>query len=97
MLLLVMRERQREFAFEGKRWFDLVRYALYTSVDGTTVKMLDDTKFLDKKYTANQEQYRAKMGTINSLFYPIAKREMDTNPLLVQNEAYAIENKYEKN
>ena len=97
MLLLVMRERQREFAFEGKRWFDLVRYALYTSVDGTTVKMLDDTKFLDKKYTTNQEQYRAKMGTINSLFYPIAKREMDTNPLLVQNEAYAIENKYEKN
>lgn len=97
MLLLVMKERQREFAFEGKRWFDLIRYALYTSVDGTTEKMLEDTKMLDNKYTANQEQYRAKMGTISSLFYPIAEREMDTNPLLVQNEAYAVENKYEKN
>ena len=97
MLLLVMRERQREFAFEGKRWFDLVRYALYTSVDGTTTKMFADTKMLDNKYIANQTQYQAKMGTISSLFYPIAEREMDTNPLLVQNEAYAIENKYEKN
>ena len=97
MLKLVLEERQREFAFEGKRWFDLVRYALFTSVDGTTDKLFSDTKMLDNKYASNKEQYGAKMGTISSLFYPIAEREMNTNPLLVQNEAYKTQDKYEKN
>ena len=97
MLKLVLEERQREFAFEGKRWFDLVRYALFTSVDGTTDKLFSDTKMLDYKYASNKEQYGAKMGTISSLFYPIAEREMNTNPLLVQNEAYKTQDKYEKN
>lgn len=97
MLLLIMDERQREFAFEGKRWFDLVRYALYTSKDGSTSELFAKTKMLEHKYTANQEQYKAKMGTIDCLFYPIAEREIDTNSLLEQNEAYKTENKYEKN
>ncbi len=97
MLLLVLEERQRELAFEGKRWFDLVRYALYTSKDGSTSELFAKTKMLDHKYTSNKEQYAAKMGTINSLFYPIAEREMNTNSLLKQNEAYKTENKYEKN
>ena len=97
MLKLVLEERQREFAFEGKRWFDLVRYALFTSVDGTTDKLFSDTNMLAYKYASNKEQYGAKMGTISSLFYPIAEREMNTNPLLVQNEAYKTQDKYEKN
>ena len=97
MLLLVLEERQRELAFEGKRWFDLVRYALYTSTDGTTSELFAKTKMVDNKYASNHEQYKAKMGTVSSLFFPIAEREMNTNPLLKQNEAYKTENKYEKN
>ena len=97
MLTLVLQERQRELAFEGKRWFDLVRYALYTSKDGSTSEMFNKTKMADHKYPSNVEQYKAKMNTINSLFFPIAEREMDTNPLLVQNEAYRTTDKYEKN
>ena len=97
MLLLVLEERQRELAFEGKRWFDLVRYALYTSKDGSTDELFAKTKMLDHKYTSNKDQYAAKMGTISSLFYPIAEREINTNPLLKQNETYKTENKYEKN
>ncbi len=97
VLRLVLRERQREFAFEGKRWFDLVRYALYTSTDGTTEKMFNDTEMLKNKYTSNESQYRAKMATINSLFFPIAEREMNANSLLVQNDAYKVEDKVQKN
>ena len=97
MLRLVLRERQREFAFEGKRWFDLVRYALYTSTDGTTEKMFNDTEMLKNKYTSNESQYRAKMATIKSLFFPIAEREMNANSLLVQNDAYKVEDKVQKN
>lgn len=94
---LVLRERQRELAFEGKRWFDLVRYALNTSTDGTTEKMFGDTEMLKNKYTSNESQYRAKMGTVNSLFFPIAESEMNANSLLVQNEAYQVEDKVQKN
>ena len=82
---LVLEERQRELAFEGKRWFDLVRMALRTK-DGTSKEMLD--VMINNKYTSNQDQYRVKMSTINSLFFPISEREINTNPLLKQNEAY---------
>ena len=97
ILILVLKERQREFAFEGKRWFDLVRYALFTSKDGTTDVMFSKTKMLDHKYTSNKDQYAAKMGTINSLFFPIAEREINTNPDLKQNDAYKTTNTTEKN
>lgn len=99
MLLLVLDERQREFAFEGKRWFDLVRYALCTSTreNPSTDVMFTKTKMLDHKYSSNKEQYGAKMATIYSLFFPIAEREINTNPLLEQNKAYEAEEKVEKN
>ena len=94
MVNLVLDERQRELAFEGKRWFDLVRMAL-RSKDGTSKEMLD--VMISHKYTSNQDQYRIKMSTINSLFFPISEREINTNPLLVQNEAYKMDETVEKN
>ena len=92
ILRLVLDERQREFAFEGKRWFDLVRWALR---EGKTNSMLDI--MISNKYESNHDQYKTKMATINSLFFPIAEREINTNDLLHQNEAYKTEDKYEKN
>ena len=102
MLLLVLEERQRELAFEGKRWFDLVRYALYTSKDGRTDVMLttqwpSGKTWIGHKYTSNNSQYEAKMSTINSLFFPIAEREINTNPDLKQNEAYNTTNSIDRN
>ena len=91
---LVLEERQRELAFEGKRWFDLVRMAL-RSKDGTSKEMLD--LMIDKKYESNQKQYRSKMASINSLFFPISEREINTNPLLKQNEAYNKTESVEQN
>ena len=94
MVQLVLDERQRELAFEGKRWFDLVRMAL-RSKDQTSKEMLD--VMINHKYTSNQDQYRVKMSTISSLFFPISEREINTNPLLEQNEAYETEENVEKN
>ena len=88
---LVLEERQRELAFENKRWFDLVRKALR---DGQTNDMLDI--LVDHKYETNQKAIRSKMAAIDCLFFPIYQREIETNPLLKQNPAYEVEDLYEK-
>lgn len=92
LLSLVIEERQRELAFEGKRWYDLVRKALR---DGSTQPMLDI--LIPHKYESNGDAYRAKMSDINSLFFPIAEREINTNDLLEQNPVYEVEDLYQKN
>lgn len=88
---LVLEERQRELAFENKRWFDLVRKALR---DGQTNDMLDI--LVDHKYETNQKAIRSKMAAMDCLFFPIYQREIETNPLLKQNPAYEVEDLYEK-
>ena len=89
---LVLAERQREFAFEGKRWYDLVRKALN---DGETGPMLDI--MVDRKYESNQKAIRSKLASMNTLFFPIQESELKTNPLLKQNEAYETNDVFEKN
>ena len=89
---VILEERQRELAFEGKRWFDLVRKALR---DGTTGPMLDI--LITNKYESNQKAIRSKMTAMDCLFFPILERELHANPLLKQNPAYETEDMYEKN
>lgn len=80
---LIMTERQREFFGEGKRWFDLVRYA---QRKGSTADMLK--KFLGRKYSENRGAIFAKLSTINSLFSPVYDKQLKANPLLHQNNAW---------
>lgn len=87
----VMRERQRELFGEGKRWFDLVRYALR---QGNTQKMLG---LLVAKYSTNASAIKAKLATINSLYNPVYKEEMKVNTALVQNPAWVTDETIEKN
>lgn len=82
MTRLVLCERQREFVGEGKRWFDLVRYA---QRNGNTVDML---KYLVRKYTDNQKAIQAKLASLKSLFSPIYTNEIKNNSLLKQNEVW---------
>ena len=89
---VILEERQRELAFEGKRWYDLVRKALR---DGDTAPMLDI--MVDHKYETNQKAVRSKMASMDCMFFPIAEREIQTNPLLKQNPAYEVDDLYEKN
>lgn len=87
----VMRERQREFFGEGKRWFDLVRYALR---QGNTQKMLN---LLVAKYTTNSSAIKAKLSSINSLYNPVYKEEMKVNTALVQNPAWVTDETISRN
>ena len=76
---LVMAERQREFLCEGKRWFDLVRYAQRR---GDTKDMLN---LLVRKYSGNQKAIQAKLADIQSLFSPVYDNELKANYQLYQN------------
>ncbi len=77
---LVLRERQREFLFEGKRWFDLVRYARRS--DNTSI--LND--FVDHKSTGTTVSLGAPV--LDAMYMPIAKSELSANPKLEQNPYY---------
>lgn len=87
----VMRERQRELFGEGKRWFDLVRYAMR---QGSTSKMLN---LLVVKYSTNSSAIKAKLATLNSLFNPVYKNELKVNSALVQNPAWVTDETVVKN
>lgn len=88
---LVLKERQRELCFEGKRWHDLVRKALR---DGSVRDVVD--MVVEKKYDANPNSYKNKMPDIDYLFFPIQEREINANPKLKQNPAYETESMYDK-
>ena len=92
LLGLVLEERQRELAFEGKRWYDLVRKALR---DGSTQQMLEI--LVPHKYESNGDAYKAKLADINSLFFPIAEREINTYDEMEQNPVYGVDDLYGDN
>ncbi|HOG04881.1 MAG: RagB/SusD family nutrient uptake outer membrane protein [Paludibacter sp.] len=77
---LVLRERQRELMFEGKRWFDLVRLARRGgSVDR-----------LNRYVTLKRSDSPAPLGALvmDALYMPIAKSELDANENFKQNPYY---------
>ncbi|MBQ6966013.1 MAG: RagB/SusD family nutrient uptake outer membrane protein [Bacteroidaceae bacterium] len=80
---LVMTERQREFVGEGKRWYDLVRYALRR---GNTSEMLS---LLSRKYT-NSKSIQAKLADMQSLFSPVYNSEIKNNSWLYQNGVWSV-------
>jgi len=77
---LVLRERQRELMFEGKRWFDLMRLARRSNSTAPLVSYVAKT-------TAGNEAL-GKVSVMNALYWPIHKNELIANPLLVQNPFY---------
>lgn len=90
---LVFDERQREFLFEGKRYFDLLRRA---KREGTVQNIL--STYLMRKYaTVDQSTVQARIANINSLYMPINKDELKLNPLLEQNSFYKTSDGIVKN
>lgn len=78
---LVLRERQRELLFEGKRWFDLVRMARRENSTGSL------NSYVDRKSASATS---ATLGALvmDAMYMPIARREIEANPKLKQNPFY---------
>lgn len=80
---LLFAERHREFLFEGKRWFDLVRLARR---DGNNTRLVT---LATRKYLENVNAIKIKLANPDRIYYPYAKSELKVNPLLKQNSAYS--------
>ncbi len=106
---LVLDERERELCFEGKRWFDLLRYS-YRHMTGVNINQrLADTdtwpaiytampKLIARKYTSGGgDAVTYKMKSEPYLYWPIREGELKVNSLLKQNPVYHQEETISKN
>lgn len=104
MELLVLTERERELCFEGKRWFDLMRYnyrhitcadpskTLYQLSEEGVSFPTNYSKMLAKiirKYTTGGDAVSYKIKNEAYLYFPISTSELKVNALLNQNPVYA--------
>lgn len=88
---LLMNERRREFLFEGKRYFDLVRLSRR---EGNTRAF---RKALSQKYGEAGASVAIKMVQMDFMYLPVSKKQMKVNPNLVQNPCYLDEEENQKN
>ncbi|GAE84790.1 RagB/SusD family nutrient uptake outer membrane protein [Bacteroides reticulotermitis] len=87
----ILDERAREFVFEGKRWFDVLRQAKRGNYAGDNLHYLIDLAGLsappEKTYIL-----QTKYKNFGSHYLPIYQDELEANPALVQNDFYATNN-----
>lgn len=81
----ILQERQREFAFEGKRWFDVLRNAKRNNY--VNIRYLMDMAAISVPQDRQQVAFN-KLKDPNCHYMPIALSELQTNKLLVQNPFY---------
>lgn len=109
---LVLDERLRELCFEGKRWFDLVRYN-YRHVSGVdATKTMSEiignatidsypvenySGMLDYMVRKGNSSARYKVSREPMLYFPVYLSEMQANSNLRQNPAYNNNDIYNRN
>ncbi|MBS1563614.1 MAG: RagB/SusD family nutrient uptake outer membrane protein [Bacteroidetes bacterium] len=81
----ILEERAREFMFEGKRWYDVLRYVKRNNYSRINY-LLDMVAGVVPANTVHTTQ--AKMLDHNSHYFPIYFYELTTNKSLVQNPFY---------
>ena len=100
---IVLRERQRELCFEGKRWYDVLRYAyrqlrangVILQPELTMHEISDNVEDFPSTYeTMSQvlaivENAQLSMEYEPHLYMPVLRSEITVNNLLHQNPAYA--------
>lgn len=79
---LVMDERQRELMFEGKRWYDLVRYS----------RRAGNTQYLSTnataKYSSDKAIVQNKLTKMTAIYWPYNRDELKVNKNLHQNPSF---------
>ena len=100
---LVLQERQRELCFEGKRWFDLLRYTYrqLRAGENSQAALLHPDKTMHEigelgnfPETSNilmgvmDQDVQISMESEPYLYFPVLMDELNVNPLLNQNPAY---------
>lgn len=81
----ILNERAREFAFEGKRWYDLLRIAKRDNYRRISI-LLD---MVARTVTpALQQSAVTKFKDVNSHYLPIRENELFSDPKLIQNPFY---------
>jgi hypothetical protein len=85
MLEILLNERDMEFAAEGKRWYDILRF-------GKSKNFKYKQEFieiiLENNATANRNWLRSALRNDGAWYMPIAQSELEVNELLVQNPYY---------
>ena len=87
---LVLDERQREFLFEGKRYFDLMRRIRREGSTEATI-----SAYLMNKYIAmnvDRTTVTPKISDIDAIYLPINEEELRLDTLLHQNRFYETSN-----
>jgi hypothetical protein len=81
----ILQERQREFAFEGKRWYDVLRNTKRNNYQNMRymLEMIATSIPVDRQQAAFN-----KIRDYNSHYLPINLYELQTNKLLIQNPFY---------
>jgi hypothetical protein len=81
----ILAERAREFAFEGKRWYDILRNAKRNKYERLSLLLTMVSKTAP---AASQQSAIGKYRDQNSHYFPINQYEIQTDPNLIQNPFY---------
>lgn len=81
----ILAERAREFAYEGKRWYDLLRFAKRNNYKRLDILL----SVVGRSVSPDRQQSAiAKYKDVNSHYFPIYDYELQTDKVLVQNPFY---------
>lgn len=81
----ILEERAREFAYEGKRWYDLLRHAKRSNYKRLDILLSTVSRTVSGSL---QQSAIAKYKDPNSHYFPIYQYELQTDRNLVQNPFY---------
>lgn len=85
ILEYLLEERAREFAYEGKRWYDVLRFAKRNNYQQLGILL----EMVSRTVPGNLQQSAiAKFRDYNSHYLPINQYELQTDKNLVQNPFY---------
>lgn len=81
----LLEERSRELCFEGKRWFDVLRFAKRNNYERSSILL---NMVLNSVPSNLQQSAIAKLQDKNAHYMPVYLYELQTNKLMVQNPFY---------